>query len=140
RPCTRLRLGLPDSRANWFSRRQAARVAKSGFAGFAFPEMSGILRRSRGSSLRLGFVFVPRGWVMGFSTIDYVVLFVYLAGITIFGTLFRRSQRTVRDYFIGAKNTHWIVISLSIVATETSTLTLIGVPALAYATYARPSD
>jgi SSS family solute:Na+ symporter len=77
---------------------------------------------------------------MGFSAVDYAVLVLYLVGITIFGTKFRRSQRTVRDYFIGAKNIHWLVISLSIVATETSTLTLIGVPAIAYATYARPEQ
>src|SRR5436305_4665340 len=77
---------------------------------------------------------------MGFSTIDYLVLVAYLAGITIFGVMFRKSQRTVKDYFLGDKNTSWIVISLSIVATETSTLTLIGVPALAYANYARPEQ
>lgn len=77
---------------------------------------------------------------MGFSPVDYAVLLVYLVGITIFGTLFRRTQRTVRDYFVGAKHTHWLVISLSIVATETSTLTLIGVPALAYAVYPRPEQ
>src|SRR6184192_1686950 len=77
---------------------------------------------------------------MGFSAIDYIVLLLYLAGITIFGVMFRRSQRTVKDYFLGDKNTSWIVISLSIVATETSTLTLIGVPALAYANYARPEQ
>ena len=77
---------------------------------------------------------------MGFSAIDYVVLFVYLIGITIFGTLFRKSHRSVKDYFVGTKKTHWLVISLSIVATETSTLTLIGVPALAYSTYARPEQ
>ncbi|HEY3381958.1 MAG TPA: sodium:solute symporter [Vicinamibacterales bacterium] len=77
---------------------------------------------------------------MGFSTIDYFVLLLYLVGITIFGTLFRRTQHTVKDYFVGAKNTHWLVISLSIVATETSTLTLIGVPAMAYTTYARPEQ
>src|SRR5256714_18806 len=77
---------------------------------------------------------------MGFSTIDYVVLLVYLAGITAFGMTFRRSQRTVKDYFVGAKNTHWIIISLSIVATETSTITLIGVPAIAYANYAKPEQ
>ncbi|PYS89344.1 MAG: sodium:solute symporter [Acidobacteria bacterium] len=77
---------------------------------------------------------------MGFSAIDYLVLLLYLVGITIFGTRFRSSQRTVRDYFVGAKNTHWLVISLSIVATETSTLTLIGVPAIAYANYARPEQ
>src|SRR6267378_4002068 len=77
---------------------------------------------------------------MGFSGIDYAVLALYLVGITIFGTLFRSSQRTVKDYFLCDRNTSWIVISLSIVATETSTLTLIGVPALAYATYARPEQ
>src|SRR3954468_9683954 len=75
---------------------------------------------------------------MGFSWIDYLVLAVYLIGITIFGVLFRKSQRSVKDYFVGAKNIHWVVISLSIVATETSTLTLIGVPAIAYANYAAP--
>ena len=77
---------------------------------------------------------------MGFSAVDYVVLLVYLVGITIFGTLFRPSHRSVKDYFVGTKTTHWLVISLSIVATETSTLTLIGVPALAYSTYARPEQ
>ena len=77
---------------------------------------------------------------MGFSTIDYIVLLAYLVGITIFGVMFRKSQRTVKDYFVGAKNINWVVISLSIVATETSTLTLIGVPAIAYANYQYPEQ
>src|SRR5947207_12991010 len=77
---------------------------------------------------------------MGFSAIDYVVLLAYLAGITAFGVMFRKSQRTVKDYFVGAKNIHWVIISLSIVATETSTLTLIGVPAIAYANYQFPEQ
>src|SRR5437764_1790485 len=77
---------------------------------------------------------------MGFSAIDYAVLILYLAGITIFGVMFRKQQRTVKDYFLGDKNTSWIVISLSIVATETSTLTLIGVPALAFAIYSKPEQ
>src|SRR5437016_9532342 len=77
---------------------------------------------------------------MGFSTIDYGVLLIYLVGITIFGTRFRHSQRTVKDYFRGNRTTSWWVISLSIVATETSTLTLIGVPALVYASYAHPEQ
>ena len=72
--------------------------------------------------------------------IDYAVLLFYLAGITVFGTLFRRSQRSVKDYFLGARNIPWLVIGLSIVATETSTLTLIGVPALAYSTFATPEQ
>jgi SSS family solute:Na+ symporter len=77
---------------------------------------------------------------MGFSAIDYIVLLIYLAGITVFGMRFKKSQRTVKDYFVGARNTSWIIICLSIVATETSTLTLIGVPALAYGTFARPEQ
>jgi SSS family solute:Na+ symporter len=77
---------------------------------------------------------------MGFSTIDYLVLVLYLAGITVFGMRFKKSQRSVKDYFLGARNTSWIVICLSIVATETSTLTLIGVPALAYGTFPRPEQ
>jgi SSS family solute:Na+ symporter len=77
---------------------------------------------------------------MGFSTLDYVVLLAYLVGITIFGVMFRKSQKSVKDYFVGAKNINWVVISLSIVATETSTLTLIGVPAIAYANYQYPEQ
>ena len=74
---------------------------------------------------------------MGFSAIDYAVLAAYLIGITIFGSRFRRSHHSVQDYFLGGRDTSWIVISVSIVATETSTLTLIGVPALAYTVYPR---
>lgn len=77
---------------------------------------------------------------MGFSALDYAVLALYLVGITVFGVLFRKSQKTVKDYFVGAKNINWVVISLSIVATETSTLTLIGVPAIAYANFAHPEQ
>lgn len=77
---------------------------------------------------------------MGFSALDYAVLALYLVGITVFGSRFRRSHRTVTDYFLGSRQTSWVVISLSIVATETSTLTLIGVPALAYSSYPRPEQ
>src|SRR5215468_297308 len=77
---------------------------------------------------------------MGFFLVDYLVLLLYLIGITIFGTRFRKSQKSVKDYFVGAKNINWVVISLSIVATETSTLTLVGVPAMAYAKFARPEQ
>src|SRR5882757_7412079 len=77
---------------------------------------------------------------MGFSVVDYAVLLLYLVGITIFGILFRKSQKTVKDYFVGTKNIHWLVISLSIVATETSTLTLVGVPAIAYSKFNFPEQ
>ncbi len=75
-----------------------------------------------------------------FNALDYAVLAVYLVGVTAFGSRFRRSQLSARDYFLGGRRTHWLVISLSIVATETSTLTLIGVPALAYGTFAHPES
>jgi SSS family transporter len=75
---------------------------------------------------------------VGFSPVDYAVLAAYLVGITVFGSRFRSSHRSVKDYFLGRRQTSWVVISLSIVATETSTLTLIGVPALAYGAFARP--
>ena len=75
-----------------------------------------------------------------FSAVDFAVLTIYLIGITIFGTLFKTSQKTVKDYFLGARTTSWLIISLSIVATETSTLTLIGVPALAYSQFANPES
>ena len=77
---------------------------------------------------------------MGFSAIDYGVLALYLVGITIFGSRFRSRHRSVADYFIGQRTTSWWIISLSIVATETSTLTLIGVPAIAFAAYPRPEQ
>src|SRR5215472_346025 len=77
---------------------------------------------------------------VGFSGVDYAVLAAYLVGITWFGSRFRRTQTTVKDYFLGNRQTSWIVISLSIVATETSTLTLIGVPALAFSTFRRPEQ
>ncbi len=77
---------------------------------------------------------------MGFSAVDYLVLAAYLVGITIFGSRFRKSHHSVKDYFLGNRQTSWVVISLSIVATETSTLTLVGVPALAYTVYPRPEQ
>src|SRR4051794_35654068 len=77
---------------------------------------------------------------MGFSAVDYLVLAAYLVGITVFGSRFRSSHRSVKDYFLGNRQTSWVVISLSIVATETSTLTLVGVPALAYTVYPRPEQ
>ena len=64
--------------------------------------------------------------------IDLAVIVVYLAGITWFGARFGRSQRTLRDYFLGGKIVPWWAISLSVVSAETSTLTVIGTPALSF--------
>ena len=64
--------------------------------------------------------------------IDLGVIVVYLIGITWFGARFRKSQRTLRDYFLGGRSTPWWAIAFSIVSAETSTLTVIGTPALAF--------
>ncbi len=63
---------------------------------------------------------------------DFAVIAVYLVGITWFGARFRRSQRSLKDYFLGGRQAPWWAIALSIVSAETSTLTVIGTPALSF--------
>ena len=65
--------------------------------------------------------------------LDYVVIAGYLLGITAFGSWFARFQKTTRDYFLTGRSVPWWAICFTIVATETSTLSFIGVPAGAYA-------
>jgi solute:Na+ symporter, SSS family len=69
---------------------------------------------------------------MTFTTLDIVVLIAYLAGVIGLGTWMGRSQRSARDYFLAGHNVPWWVIMLSVVATETSALTFISLPATAY--------
>ncbi len=64
--------------------------------------------------------------------LDLGIVVVYLIGITLFGLRFRKKQRSLKDYFLADKSIPWWAISLSIVAAETSTLTVISVPGLAY--------
>ena len=71
---------------------------------------------------------------MGLNSIDLALIAVYLLGITLFGLRFRKRQRSLRDYFLADRDIPWWAISLSIVAAETSTLTIISVPGLAYDT------
>src|SRR5947209_10690426 len=71
---------------------------------------------------------------MGLNRLDFTIIAVYLIGITIFGMRFRKRQRTLRDYFLAGRDIPWWAIMLSIVAAETSTLTIISVPGLAYDT------
>ena len=69
---------------------------------------------------------------MGLSTLDLAIVAIYLVGITLFGLRFRKKQRSLKDYFLADKSIPWWAISLSIVAAETSTLTVISIPGLAY--------
>src|SRR5258707_5360014 len=64
--------------------------------------------------------------------LDLAIIAAYLAGITLFGAHFRRGQKNLRDYFLGGRTAPWWAISLSIVSAETSTLTIVGTPALAF--------
>jgi SSS family transporter len=66
------------------------------------------------------------------SSIDYLVIGGYLVAITAFGSWFARFQKTTRDYFLTDRSVPWWAICFTIVATETSTLTFIGIPAQAY--------
>jgi solute:Na+ symporter, SSS family len=71
---------------------------------------------------------------MGLDRLDFAIIALYLAGITLFGLRFRKKQRTLRDYFLAGREIPWWAIGLSIVAAETSTLTIISIPGLAYDT------
>src|SRR5918911_4052969 len=64
--------------------------------------------------------------------LDLVIIFGYLVGITLFGIWFAGRQETTEDYFVGDRSVPWWAIAASIVATETSTITFISVPGVAF--------
>jgi SSS family solute:Na+ symporter len=70
---------------------------------------------------------------MALTAADYIVICVYLLGITLFGSWFARFQKTTTDYFLTGRSVPWWAICFTVVATETSTLSFIGVPAASYA-------
>ncbi len=70
---------------------------------------------------------------MAFSPIDLAIIVAYLISITIFGAHFRKRQRNLRDYFLGGRELPWWAITLSIVSAETSILTIISTPGIAFA-------
>ena len=69
---------------------------------------------------------------MSFTALDVVVLVAYLGGVVAWGSWMGRSQRGARDYFLAGHGIPWWAIMLSVVATETSALTFISIPATAY--------
>lgn len=68
------------------------------------------------------------------KTLDYVIIVVFLIGTAAFGIITGGKQKTIKDYFLGSKNIPWWAVCFSIVAAETSTLTFISIPGLAYLT------
>src|ERR1700726_4981500 len=69
---------------------------------------------------------------MRIHPIDLAIVVAYLLGVTALGMRFRRGQQNVTDYFLGGRTAPWWALAFSIVATETSTLTIIGTPAISY--------
>lgn len=67
------------------------------------------------------------------QTLDLFIIFAYLIGIVLFGTWFGRKQQTTSSYFLGNRSIPWWAVAFSIVATETSTVTFISVPGIAFA-------
>jgi solute:Na+ symporter, SSS family len=67
-----------------------------------------------------------------FTALDLLVLVGYLAGTTLLGVWLGRGQKDAKDYFVAGKRIPWWAILFSVVATETSALTFISIPGLAY--------
>ena len=69
---------------------------------------------------------------MRIHPIDLAIVIVYLLAVTALGMWFRRGSQNAREYFLGGRSAPWWALAFSIVATETSTLTIIGTPAISY--------
>ena len=64
---------------------------------------------------------------------DLAVIAAYLIFITWFGAQFKDKQASLKGYFLGSRVAPWWAIAFSIVSAETSTLTVVGTPALSFA-------
>lgn len=71
---------------------------------------------------------------MGAATVDYFIIAAYLVGVAIFGIVSGGRQKSIQDYFLGSQAVPWWAVCFSIVAAETSALTFISIPGLAYLT------
>jgi SSS family transporter len=69
---------------------------------------------------------------MRIHPIDLGIVIAYLLAVTALGVYFRRGSQNAKDYFLGGRTAPWWALAFSIVATETSTLTIIGTPAISY--------
>jgi SSS family transporter len=65
------------------------------------------------------------------NLLDVLVMAAYFAVVIAIGAHFTRRQHDAADYFLGRHTLPWWAVMLSIVATETSALTVISVPGLA---------
>ena len=70
---------------------------------------------------------------MNIDPVDGTIVIVYLLAVLAFGLWVGRGQRTSADYFLGGRSLPWWALLLSIVATETSTVTFLSLPGIAAA-------
>ena len=82
--------------------------------------------------LRQRYLIYPRR--NNFSSLDMKVLFGYIGLIVLIGVIVGRKQRDTKSYFLGNGQIPWLMISFSVVATETSVLTFLSIPGVAYLT------
>lgn len=66
------------------------------------------------------------------ALLDVVIVVLYVAGTTLLGVWFARRQKSLQTYFVGDRDVRWWLVLVSIVATETSTVTFLSVPGLAF--------
>ncbi len=67
---------------------------------------------------------------MNIHLLDVTIVIVYLVAVLVFGLWVGRDQRTSTDYFLGGRSLPWGILLLSIVATETSTVTFLSLPGI----------
>ncbi len=65
-----------------------------------------------------------------FKPVDWLVVFGYLALTTVIGHMMRGKQASIKDFFLGGRSLPWPAVSGSIIATEISGVTFIGVPGM----------
>src|SRR5260370_28022448 len=95
-----------------------------------------LTRRREATILDALFRSIPRArWKrhsMRIHPLDLAIVIAYLLGVTALGMRFRRGQQNVTDYFLAGRTAPSWALAFSVVATETSTLTIIRTPAIAY--------
>src|ERR1043165_9915411 len=74
---------------------------------------------------------------MQLHALDLIIIVAYMVGVVLLGWFFSRKQKDLRDYFLSDHDVPWWALAASIVATETSVVTVISVPACAYGANAR---
>jgi SSS family transporter len=75
---------------------------------------------------------LPSPLLAALQPLDLGIVIVYILGTTALGAWFSRSQKDTKTYFVGDRNVAWWLVLISIVATETSTVTFLSVPGLAF--------